>query len=107
VTGKEVRIEHCPTEHMLGDFFTKPVQGALFKKFRNLIMNIEQEGAPSPDPATDHRSVLNTDTRETTDDDDSEREGEDLDQDQVQDQDEDVNEWIRVNRKVRKRRPNS
>ena len=33
-------IEHCPTEEMLGDHFTKPLQGALFRKFRAEIMNI-------------------------------------------------------------------
>ena len=33
-------IEHCPTEKMLGDHFTKSLQGALFRKFRSEIMNI-------------------------------------------------------------------
>ena len=33
-------IEHCPTEKMLGDHFTKPLQGALFRKFRAEIMKI-------------------------------------------------------------------
>ena len=26
-----IKVEYCPTEHMLGDFFTKPLQGSLFK----------------------------------------------------------------------------
>ena len=39
VTKKRIRIEHCPTTTMLGDFFTKPLQGSLFRKFRQLIMN--------------------------------------------------------------------
>ena len=30
----EVVIKHFPTEEMLGDHFTKPLQGALFRKFR-------------------------------------------------------------------------
>ena len=34
----EVQIEYCPTEDMIVDFFTKPVQGALFKKFRDQVM---------------------------------------------------------------------
>ena len=29
---------YCPTEEMLGDFFSKPVQGSLFKKFRSALM---------------------------------------------------------------------
>ena len=36
----EVLVEHCLTEKMLGDHFTKPLQGALFRKFRTEIMNI-------------------------------------------------------------------
>ena len=37
----EVTIEYCPTEDMLADFFTKPLQGALFRKFRAVIMGWE------------------------------------------------------------------
>ena len=28
---------------MLGDFYTKPLQGGLYKKFRNSILGITQE----------------------------------------------------------------
>ena len=31
-------IRHCPTDQMLADFFTKPLQGALFRKFRDVIL---------------------------------------------------------------------
>ena len=31
-------VEYCPTAEMIGDFFTKPLQGAKFEKFRKLIM---------------------------------------------------------------------
>jgi hypothetical protein len=31
-------IEHCPTEAMLADFFTKPLQGNLFLKFCSVIL---------------------------------------------------------------------
>lgn len=32
---------------MIGDFFTKPLQGAKFRRFRNIIMNIaEDENGP-------------------------------------------------------------
>jgi hypothetical protein len=33
-----ISIRHCANENMIADFFTKPVQGALFYKFRDLIM---------------------------------------------------------------------
>jgi hypothetical protein len=48
-------VEYCPTGDMISDFFTKPLQGALFKKLRNLIMNID----PIADGSGDRRSVLN------------------------------------------------
>ena len=34
----ELRIEHCPSTIMLADFFTKHLQGQLFKRFRDVIM---------------------------------------------------------------------
>jgi hypothetical protein len=57
VASKEVSIEYCPTGDMIADFFTKPLQGSQFKKFRDQIMNI-QEDAPATTSARDHRSVL-------------------------------------------------
>ena len=33
-----IKIRHCPTAQMLGDFFTKPLQGSLFRKFRDAIL---------------------------------------------------------------------
>ena len=36
----EVVIKHCITEKLLGDHFTKPLQGALFRTFRAEIINI-------------------------------------------------------------------
>ena len=36
----ELNIIHCPTAKMIGDFFTKPLQGKLFKTFRDIIMGI-------------------------------------------------------------------
>ena len=41
VDKKEVRIEYCPTSIMLADFFTKPLQGQLFQKFRSVLMGWE------------------------------------------------------------------
>jgi hypothetical protein len=39
VKSKEVSIEYCPTGEMTGDFFTKPLQGSPFRKFRDRVMN--------------------------------------------------------------------
>ena len=44
---KQITMEYCPTDEMIGDFFTKPLQGAKFRRFRNIIMNItEDENGP-------------------------------------------------------------
>jgi hypothetical protein len=37
----EVKVVHTGTEDMIADYFTKPLQGELFRRMRNLIMNIE------------------------------------------------------------------
>ena len=52
----EINLKYCPTTEMLGDYFTKPLQGALFNKFRDRILNIQVD--PSTVPSEDHRSVL-------------------------------------------------
>ena len=54
VVQEKVIIQHCPTEHMRADFFTKPLQGMLFYRLRDLIMNI----APESPYHSSHRSVL-------------------------------------------------
>jgi hypothetical protein len=59
VEHNEIQVKFCPTDEMVGDFFTKPLQGAKFRKFRAIIMNINQDitnNTPSP-----HRSVLDDD----------------------------------------------
>jgi hypothetical protein len=33
-----ITVEHCPTLEMLADFFTKPLQGRLFKRFRDVLL---------------------------------------------------------------------
>ena len=38
-----ITINYCPTDEMIGDFFTKPVGGAKFRRFRNIIMNISHD----------------------------------------------------------------
>jgi hypothetical protein len=34
-------VQYCPTEQMLADFFTKPLQGALFRRLRAVVMGHE------------------------------------------------------------------
>jgi hypothetical protein len=40
---QHITIEYCPTDEMIGDFFTKPVGGAKFRRFRNIIMNVSHD----------------------------------------------------------------
>ena len=41
-TQKEyLSIEYCPTEDMVADYLTKPLQGDKLKKFRKEIMNLK------------------------------------------------------------------
>jgi hypothetical protein len=38
IENDNITIEHCPTEQMLADFLTKPLQGILFKQFKAILM---------------------------------------------------------------------
>jgi hypothetical protein len=40
VSNGDITLKHCPTGEMLADHFTKPLQGALFQKFRAEIQSI-------------------------------------------------------------------
>jgi hypothetical protein len=42
VSNGDITIKHCPTGEMLADHFTKPLQGALFRKFRTEIQGIPE-----------------------------------------------------------------
>ena len=47
VTSKEIELEFCPTDEMVGDYFTKPLQGAKFREFRKIIMEEPDNIAPN------------------------------------------------------------
>ena len=40
IKSGEVDIAYCPTEDMIADILTKPLQGADFKRLRALLLNI-------------------------------------------------------------------
>jgi hypothetical protein len=40
ISKGEVQVEWCPTTEMVADFMSKPLQGSVFKKFRDLIMGL-------------------------------------------------------------------
>ena len=71
INNGELQVEWCPMGDMIGDYMTKPLQGALFKKFRDMIMGVVPAQDPGPGKVKqclvstngrlatqDHRSVL-------------------------------------------------
>jgi Reverse transcriptase (RNA-dependent DNA polymerase) len=42
IISKELSVEWCPTGKMIADYMTKPVQGTLFKQFRDYIMGVNK-----------------------------------------------------------------
>ena len=44
VQKKNLSVVYCPTDAMTADYFTKPLQGAKFQKFRALILGMEENG---------------------------------------------------------------
>ena len=42
-----INVQYCPTAEMTADFYTKPLTGALFLKFRARIMNCPEDLPPA------------------------------------------------------------
>ena len=61
IRNKTLPLRHYPTEEMLADYFTKPLEGALFTRLRNHIMGAEFANGDSQT----HRSVLDDDDHDT------------------------------------------
>ena len=40
IKSNEVNIEYCPTKFLVGGLYSKPLQGMLFRQFRNFTLNI-------------------------------------------------------------------
>ena len=38
-----MKVKYCPTEMMIADFYTKRLQGKLFRFFRNMTLNLNDE----------------------------------------------------------------
>ena len=53
IARNEVVIQYCLTKKMVADYFTKPLQGVLFYKFRDQIMGVvEMESILGIEPIT-------------------------------------------------------
>ena len=64
IASGDVSVAYCPTADMIADFFTKPLQGAPFRQFRDFIMNIDPDYTAAP--AMNPRSVLRIENHENT-----------------------------------------
>mgnify|MGYP000184801625 CR=1 FL=1 len=58
INKKDLSVEWCPTGDMIGDFMTKPTQGALFRKFRDQIMGVVHAQDPGPGKAKKSKKVV-------------------------------------------------
>ena len=43
IKSKELRIVHCPTDKLVADYNSKPLQGGLFIKHRNTLLGVKEE----------------------------------------------------------------
>jgi hypothetical protein len=43
IRNGDISVKHCPTGDMVGDHFTKPLQGAQFRKFRADIQGVPND----------------------------------------------------------------
>ena len=66
IQTENITIVYCPTEQMLADFFTKPLQGSLFERFRKVLMghaHIDSLSVfpllPSEERVADHNQTAN------------------------------------------------
>ena len=50
---EQLMVKHCPTEKMIADYLTKPIQGSQFKRLRDMIMGI------APFPIEEHVGNIN------------------------------------------------
>jgi hypothetical protein len=63
LSKEELSVVWCPTGDMIGDYATKPLQGALFRKFRDKIMGVTP--ARDSGPGKTYIGVGKTETSNT------------------------------------------
>ena len=47
IMKQEASVEICPTFDMIGDYFTKALQGSQFRRFLNIILGIHEDDIPA------------------------------------------------------------
>ena len=66
VQKKEVSIKYCSTLNMIADYFTKPLQGALFRRFRDFILGLTDNGNALESSTMPQECVGPTESMEST-----------------------------------------
>ena len=52
-----MRIVHCPTDMLIADFYTKPLQGKQLRLFKNLSLNLEENMSTNHMKATQAQNI--------------------------------------------------
>ena len=47
IMNQEASVEFCPNFDIIGDYFTKALQGSQFRRFRNIVLSIHEDGIPA------------------------------------------------------------
>jgi hypothetical protein len=68
-----IKIQHCPTALMLADFFTKPLQGSLFRQFRDVLLGHQSIDVAFDPPLQQTEERVGEERSEATRADDYER----------------------------------
>ena len=67
IDSGNVKVIHCPTDQMVADYFTKPLQGRKFREFRARIMGLPPEPEWKTVPVTQQpKSILKVGLSRTT-----------------------------------------
>ena len=53
-----MKVAWCPTGDTTADFYTKPLQGAIFRNFRDKIMGVVSQPNPGPGKKADRKKSL-------------------------------------------------
>ena len=53
-----MKVVWCPTGDMMAYFYTKPLQGAMLRNFRDKIMGTASQPDPGPGKKTDRKNSL-------------------------------------------------
>ena len=47
IINQEASVEFCLNFDIIGDYFTKALQGSQFRRFRNIVLGIHEDDIPS------------------------------------------------------------